>query len=77
MADDINHLAHDDQVDKRRQERIARDWRQNDQYEVLIARLAAGEPAAVAAMTGRLLVEVGLYESGKAAAAAHPNTKEN
>lgn len=74
---DNDNLSPDDPVDSRRQERIGRDWRQNDQYEVLIARLAAGEPAALAAMTPRMEIEIGLYQHGKAAAAAHPTKEMN
>ena len=65
-----------DRVDPRRQERIARDWQPNPEYEALMARVAAGDPDALAAMTGRMQIEIGLYEGGKAAAAAH-TIKEN
>ena len=73
---DSDNLSHVDRVEPRRQERIARDWQPNAGYETLLARVAAGEPDAVAAMTPRMEIEIGLYQHGKAAAAAHP-TKEH
>ncbi len=76
FADNLDHLFADDRVEPRRQERIARDWKPNAEYEVLQTRLDAGEPSAVAALTPHTQILLGFYLAGKAAAAAHP-IKEN